>query len=149
MAYDKDKGLIAIAVSKNGSYDFEKLDGYIQKEGYNISPAQRQDLDSYVNGNGKLKRFVMPHKRTKIEVDMVYMQYAKKVKLVKILDRAFNVNDGECNEEEHKVRIRYYNDWKDDYSQGWFYISDPNWQVAGTYRGKPTYLPTRMAFIEY
>lgn len=148
MAYDKSKGLISIATSHDGSeYHYEKIDQYIQKESYTCTPKQMQDLDSYVNANGYLKRKTMKHPRTKIDVDTPYMSYKDKKALVHILRLGMKTKN--CLVSQRKVRVRYYNDWTDDYEHGFFYVPDVDFKVAGTYKGVPQYMPTRFGFIEY
>lgn len=150
MAYQKSRGLIQIATGySGGSYTYEKLDGFIGKEDITSTPNQMQDLDSYVNANGYLKRNVLPHSRSKIEFNTHYLEYKEKQQLVKMLNSAMNLKDGVCNEAERKVKVRFYNDWTDDYEVMTCYIPDVNFQSGGTYTGEPRYLPIRLAFIEY
>lgn len=151
MAYSNSKGLIAlpIAYSQSNGYTYKKLSyKYIQRSG-NISftPNQMQDIDSYVNGNGKLKRTVLPHSRTKIEWNTPYLTYEDKCKLVSAISNGFKYGVGVAA--ERKIHIRYYNDWKDDYETGTFYLSDITFQPGGLYHGAPMYLPIRLAAIEY
>lgn len=150
MAYEKAKGVLGIATAySNGSYTYTKLDEFIGANNYTATPNQMQDLDSYVNANGKLKRNVLPHSRSKIEFNTPYLKHAKKLKLVKLLNSAMALKDGTCNKAERKVRIRFYNDWTDDYETAFCYIPDIPFQYGGTYSGVPLYLPVRVAFIEY
>ena len=65
MGYENSKGLIAVASGYDGkNYSYAKLSyKYIQPNGaLAITPDQIQDLDSYRNGNGILKRNVLPNK---------------------------------------------------------------------------------------
>lgn len=150
MAYEKSKGVVAVATSySNGSYTYKKLDKFVGANNITITPNQMQDLDSYVNANGYLKRNVLPHSRTKIEFNTPYLKYALKKELVGILDDAMTLSDGKCNKAERKVRVRFYNDWKDDYETFYGYIPDVGFQYGGTYDGVPMYMPIRVAFIEY
>jgi hypothetical protein len=150
MAYDKSKGLLAVATSySNGTYGYEKIDQYFAAEDLTITPNQMQDLDSYVNANGYLKRNVLPHSRTKTDGNSPYLTYAQKKSLISILNKGMTVGDGKCNKAERKVRVRYYDDWTDDYEHMYCYIPDVSFQYGGTYKGHPTYLPVRIAFIEY
>ena len=52
-------------------------------------------------------------------------------------------------QKREKFRIRYYNDWDDDYDTGTFYMPDVQFQYGGLYHGAPMYLPIRLAAIEY
>lgn len=150
MAFDKSKGVLGIATAySNESYTYTKLDKFMGINNYTSTPNQMQDLDSYVNANGRLKRNVMPHSRTKIEFNTPYLRHAQKLELVTILNTAMSLNDGVCDKPERKVRIRFYNDWTDDYETAFYYISDVSFQYGGTYSGVPLYMPIRIALIEY
>lgn len=152
MAYSNSKGLIALPTAYNASskeYTWKKLSyKYVQPNGgISITPNQMQDIDSYVNGNGVLKRTVLPHSRTKIEWNTPYLTYEDKCKLVQAIMNGFKCGVGIAN--QRKIRIRYYNDLTDDYEAGTFYISDITFQPGGLYHGAPLYLPIRLAAIEY
>ena len=148
MAFDKKKGMIAVATSYDGSnYHYEKLDKYIEASSLIISPDQMQDLDSYVNANGVLKRTVMPYTRSKAEGNIVHCEENKMDKVMEILEKGTKVKDGIAA--ENKVRIRFYNPKKRDYSFAWAYFPDISYTVYTTYDGYPVYTPTRIAFITY
>ena len=54
------KGLVMIATGyENGEYKYTKLDKFIAADNLSITPGRAQDLDSYVNANGYLKRNVL------------------------------------------------------------------------------------------
>lgn len=151
MAYSNAKGLIALptAYSQKDGYTFAKLSyKFIQPNGnLTITPNQMQDIDSYVNGNGYLKRKVLNHSRTKIEWNTPYLTYEDKCKLISAIRTGYKQGDGSYK--ERKIRIRYYNDWEDDYSFGTFYMPDVQFQYGGLYHGAPMYLPIRLAAVEY
>lgn len=149
MAFELKKGMIAVATSySGGNYNFEKLDEYIEQSSLQITPDQMQDLDSYVNANGKLKRNTMPYSRSKIEGNIKAWKDDSIIeKVMKMLERATKVPDGISA--ENKVRIRFYNPKKRDYSYAWAYFPDIAYNVYGTYKGAPMYTPTRIAFITY
>lgn len=151
MAYSNAKGLIALPTgySESGGYTWQKLSyHFIQPNGgISITPNQMQDLDSYVNGDGVLKRTVLPHSRSKIEWNTPYLTYDDKCKLVLAITNGFKYGVGVAK--ARKIRIRYYNDWIDDYDTGTFYMSDVQFQYGGLYHGAPMYLPIRLAAVEY
>lgn len=151
MAYSNSKGLIALptAYSESDGYTWKKLSyKYMQPAGgISITPNQMQDLDSYVNGNGVLKRYVLDHSRTKIEWNTPYLTYEDKCALISAITNGFKYGVGV--KKERKIRIRYYNDLTDDYEAGTFYISDITFQPGGLYHGAPMYLPIRLAAVEY
>lgn len=150
MAFDFGKGMIAVATRySGGEYHYEKLDPYIEASSLNITPDQMQDIDSYVNANGKLKRTTMPYTRSKIEFNIKHTDEKTMDKVMKILDRGTRVKDGIVS--ENKVRIRFYNPKQMDYSNAFAYFPDITYGVYGTYMGsgKAIYTPTRIAFITY
>ena len=151
MAYSNAKGLIALptAYSKDDGYTYKKLSyKFIQPNGnLTITPNQMQDLDSYVNGNGYLKRKVLKHHRTKIEWNTPYLTYEDKCRLIEAITEGFKQGDGDAS--SRTIHARYYNDWTDNYDTGKFYMSDIAFQPGGLYHGAPLYLPIRLALIEY
>lgn len=151
MAYSASKGLLALPIdySKSSGYTYQKLSyKYIQPNGaLTITPNQMQDLDSYVNGDGYLKRKVLKHSRTKIEWNTPYLTYEDKCKLILAIRKGYKQGDGDYS--SRTIRARYYNDWEDDYSTGKFYMPDVQFQYGGLYHGTPMYLPIRLALIEH
>lgn len=150
MVFEKSKGMVAVATSySGGDYHFEKLDQYIEASSYNVTPDQMQDLDSYVNANGKLKRTTMPYSRSKIEFNIKHTDEETIDKVMIILNKGTKVKDGIAA--ENKVRIRFYNQKRMEYSFAWAYFPDITYGVYGTYMGsgKAIYTPTRIAFITY
>ena len=127
MAYSHAKGLIALPTDYNAAqseYTYQKLSyKYIQPNGnLTMTPSQMQDIDSYVNGNGYLKRKVLKHHRTKIEWNTPYLTYEDKCKLIKAIRTGYK--QGEGSYESRTIHARYYNDWEDDYSTGKFYMPE-------------------------
>jgi len=151
MAYEKSKGVCAIATGySGGSYSYTKLDPFIGADTYKSTPDRAQDLDSYRNADGVLKRHVLKHTASGITFNTPYLYYRQKVKLMKAINDGANVKDGKCvPRPERKVRLRYYNDLTDDYSTGYFYIPDIEFTYYSLYGGEPMYLPITIEFIEY
>lgn len=150
MAYEIKKGMVAVATSySGGDYHFEKIDQYIEAASLNITPDQMQDLDSYVNANGKLKRTTMPYSRSKIEFNIKHTDEKTMDKVMSILNRGVNVSGGIFA--ENKLKIRFYNQKSMEYNYAWAYFPDITYGVYGTYmgNGKAIYTPTRIAFITY
>lgn len=144
MAFELKKGMVAVATNKG----FEKLDPYIEASSLNITPDQMQDLDSYVNANGLLKRTTMPYSRSKIEFNVKHTDEETMDKVMSILNRG--VNSGGIFA-ENKLKIRFYNQKLMKYSEAWAYFPDITYGVYGTYMGdgEAIYTPTRIAFITY
>ena len=109
MAYSNSKGLIALPTDysdKNG-YTWQKLSyHFVQPSGITITPKQMQDLDSYRNGNGVLKRTVLDHSPTKIEWNTPYLTYEDKCKLIHQIRNGYRQGVGLYK--ARRIRIRYY-----------------------------------------
>lgn len=151
VAYSNSKGLIALptAYDKKDGYTYKKLSyQFIQPNGgISITPKQMQDIDSYRNGNGILKRTVLDNAPTQIEWNTPYLTYEDKCKLIHQIREGYRQGGGVYK--ARKIRIRYYNDWEDDYDTGTFYMPDVQFQYGGLYHGAPLYLPIRLAAVEY
>lgn len=143
------KGLVMIATGyENGEYKYTKLDKFIAPDNLSITPGRAQDLDSYVNANGYLKRNVLKHMRDGISFSTPYMSYSKMREFVSLLKKG--MKQPKCASlPEKKVKIAYFNEWEDDYDHGFFYVPDIEWKYGGTYKGEPTYQPITVEFIEY
>ena len=150
MAFDKSKGMIAVATSySGGKYNYEKLDKYIEASSLNITPDIVQEEESYRNANGLLKRpGIMPYTASKIEANIKHTDENTMDKVMSILKKATNVKDAVSA--ENKIKIRFYNPKKMKYvDDAWAYFPDITYNVYGTYNGYPIYTPTRIAFITY
>ena len=149
MAFDKSKGMIAVATSySGGKYNYEKLDKYIEASSLNITPDIVQEEESYRNANGLLKRpGIMPYTASKIEANIKHTDENTMDKVMSILKKATNVKDAVSA--ENKIRIRFYNPKKMEYSHAWAYFPYITYNVYGTYNWYPIYTPTRIAFITY
>ena len=123
---------------KVGSYTFP-LD-CIKLETYKIAPNQRQEFDSYVDGNGEMQRpNVVQHTRTKIEFETPYMSTSKMRSLLdNIWSNLTNVLKLECT-------VTYYNIETDTYESGTFYLPGTR---EYTYYNALINGECRLAFIE-
>lgn len=151
MGYDKKRGLIQIATGySNKLYSYETINlNWMQTDQINSTPDQRQDLNSYVNGNGYLKRTVMQHTRTKWEANTHILTYKQKCEFVRLLKKGMVVKDGgKCSTLKRHVHLRYYNEWSDGYEVGLFYIPDITFNYKLILNGVPVYQPIRFSFIE-
>ena len=118
---------------------------FIKPESYKISPAQRQDLDSFVDAQGYLNRNVLPHTRSKIEINTIYMDNTKMAELWGIIRSHYT------SELERKVPLTYYRQDTDDYASGSFYVPDPQFPIHRIDRehNKIYYDSMTLKFIEY
>lgn len=147
--FEKAKGLVSIATGySGGDYQYTKIDKYIAADNLNITPGRAQDLDSYVNANGYLKRNVLKHMRDGIAFSTIYMKNTTMRSFMNILTTGMKQKDC-AGLPEKKIRIRYFNEWTNDYDHGFFYVPDVQFQYGGTYEGVPTYMPISWEFIEY
>lgn len=101
-----------------------------------ITPDQSQDLDSYRDQIGKLKRNVLPHKPTKIEFTTKMM----------------HENEKQLFKEIMKNRDEYQLEYLDgEYKTGTFYSPPFEFKVydINEVTGDIRYMPFRVAMVEY
>lgn len=150
LAFEKSKGMLAIATSySGGSYGYTKLDKFVGVENITITPDIIQDIDSFRNQKGKLKRKTMPCTVTKIEINTAFMPEKDMDGLTKAIESGAKLKDGKCIEEQRKVKIRYYNSLRREYDTAFTYIPDISFTIYSTSKGYPEYNPVRIAFIGY
>lgn len=83
-------GLVGAATGySGGNYEYTKIDQFIAADNLSITVSitadRAQDLDSYVNASGYLKRNVLKHMCDVISFSTVYMGYDKKEKSKKAI----------------------------------------------------------------
>lgn len=121
-----------------GSYVFP-LDK-IKLETFKIAPDQRQEFDSYVDGNGVLQRpNVVVHTRTKIEFETPYM-YTHEMR-----DIMANIRNNLTDTLKLEGTVTYYDLETDTDKSGSFYMSATR---EYTYFNKEIMGSVRFAFIE-
>lgn len=139
MANEQYKPYIEIRRAENiAGYVFPL--SYIKLETFKISPDQRQEFDSYVDGNGVLQRpNVVTHTRTKIEFETTYL-YTQQVNdlLTSIWAQLADTLKLECY-------VRYWDLETRTTKTGYFYMSGTR---EYTYYNKEIINPIRFAFIE-
>lgn len=119
---------------------------YIKFDSYDIAPDQRQDLDSFTDGNGLTHRNALEHTKTNITFTTLQISGDAMAEILANLQRNYinnNETDANCN---------YYNPRTGNYKTGHFYL-DPSVQFrikkvdeAGR---KIKYGETQWIFIEY
>ena len=124
MGYD---GNLLYIISREGK-QIPFPEDYIFKESYNITPNQKQDINSKIEWN------LIPE----VNNDELFS-----------LQRLFL--DNILNEDEENVRLRYFNPKKNDYEEGVFYSPDVTYVIKRTDRAtkKVIYASARFAAIEY
>lgn len=112
---------------------------YIAHGSYTSTPNQRQDLDSYRDAVGVLHRTILGHHVTKIEFNTIMLHLEDKTSLTGLLR----------NRDE--MRVEYWNDEKNAYSNGNFYCADLKFEIYSVDEEKRDirYKPIRIALIEY
>lgn len=107
---------------------------------YKVTPDQQQDKDSYQDVTGELHREILPHTRSKIDFTTPYLWMADKTALQSYFpDR----------KAEPKVSVEYWNDERNEYVTGVFYVPDVEFQVYRIVEKDMEYFPIRIALIEY
>lgn len=110
---------------------------YIAAGSYKVTPNQIIDEDSYTDGDGVLHRNTLPHTRTKIEFSTPYISLATKTAIQAILSNRTTIS------------ATYWNDEDDEYQTGTFYIPDITFEIYTITSTDITYMPVRIALIEY
>jgi len=142
--YDSTKGLVSVQKANTTTWVKIPLD-YMKVEEYKITPDQMLDLDSYRNEQGVLLRNCLDHKVTKIEFTTPPIYNTALNALLKI------ISDGYTNTKSHRLKIRYYDMYTDDYKEGTVYCPDIDFNINHVDEAKKIilYNPVRIAFIEY
>ena len=112
----------------------------IRLETYKIAPDQRQEFDSYVDGDGVLQRpNVVSHTRSKIEFETTYMTHAEMRTILS------NIWSNLTDTLKLEGTVEYYDIETDTYKTGTFYMPGTR---EYKYYNKNIINQTRFAFIE-
>lgn len=109
----------------------------IRHDTYKTKPNQQTDTDSYVDGNGKLHRKILPHRRTTITFSTIRCGLDQKITI-----------QGYFPERE-TVEIEYWNDESNTYETGTFYTPDIEFSVYSANADTVKYNEIPIEFIEY
>jgi len=110
---------------------------YITPGTYQVSPNQTQDDNTYIDGDGKLRRNVLPHRRTKFEFTTPYINEAQNREIQALFPDELTVN------------VEYWNPRKGAYETAVCYVPDLTFTVYKSKGNDVLYNPLRLAFIEY
>jgi len=110
---------------------------YISIKSYKSSPNRQQDMDSYRDADGILRRNILPHVVTTIEFSTPYLHLADKKALQSLLPS------------RTKLTLTYWNDETNTYTSGDFYIPDVSYDIYRVDGDDITYMPISYKFIEY
>lgn len=128
---------------KFGNVSFK---GLIRAETYEITPNARQDLDSYRDAQGILRRTALGHTATVIEFDV------KMLNEQQMSDLLTGMRDAYINPNERDAQCTYFDPETNTWNKtGHFYL-DSNFKVtlyALWERGGVIYKDTHFKFVEY
>lgn len=110
---------------------------YIAAQSYKSIPNRQQDLDSYRDADGILRRNILPHKVTTIEFNTPYLHLTDKIALQAIIPS------------RTKQTITYWNEETNTYATGDFYIPDVEYGIYRIDGNDIIYMPILYQFIEY
>ena len=109
----------------------------IAMQGYSSYPDRQTDKNSYIDGNGKLHRTILPHTRTTITITLKDMNIEDKM-----LVQSFYPN-------RSVVELTYWNDATNTYKTGTFYVPDIEYIIDYIYNGIAWYKGFTLELIEY
>ena len=127
---------------KFGNYTFPNK--YIKFDTFDVAPNQRQDLDSYTDGNGVTHRNALEHTKTQVQFTIIGVKE-------NVMDEIMsNVSSNYMNNNERDANCTYYDPETRSYKSGHFYL-DPSLQfkLKGEQNGSLIYGETQFLFIEY
>lgn len=127
---------------KIGSYTVDAK-RFISAESYSVT-RNVQDLDSYRDADGYLHRNALSHAPTKVEFKTPPM-----LTNTDMAEFMTAIRSQYTNETERKVLVTAYVPELDDYTTEDMYMSDPQFDIYGSYGNKLTYKTVRFAFIGY
>ena len=143
MAYNSSYGLVQVAA--NGTSTYTKIPlKYIRFETYQATPQQAIDLDSYRAETGTLIRNVVGSK-AKLEFNTPIMSDSDWQTVWAIIKAGFN------NDNERRLKLRYYDTLSATYKTGFFYVPDVQTQIRNIDEatGLIMFNEIRVAFIDY
>ena len=116
----------------------------IRYDTYQITPQQAIDLDSYRSESGTLIRNVVGSK-CKLEYNTPMMDNNKWDAVWDVISAGFNNNN------ERKLKLKYFDTLSGTYKTGWFYVPDVQTPIRSIdeANGIINYNEIRLAFIEY
>lgn len=120
---------------------------YMRYESYNVAPDQRLDLDTTRDTTGVLHRTVLAHTATKVTFNVPCMPAWKVQELFDYFRTAFKQTNGDT--QAHKLELKYYDEWEDEYKTGIMYMPDITFQIRNIDGRTINYSETKVTFIEY
>lgn len=128
-------------IVKLGSYNITPM---IKIDTYDIIPNARQDLDSYRDANGVLKRNTLSHTASQINFTIRARTIAEHEAMMKAIKSNYS------NYNERKLSVSYYDPEDCTYKTGDFYIdSNLKFHMYSNAKGVPAFGESEMALVEY
>lgn len=126
---------------KFGSADFSNK---IKTGSYDITPNARQDLDSYRDADGILRRTALSHTATIVEFDTIILDEED----MRVLMHAIVLNYINFNERD--AECTYYDPETGQMKTGHFYLdSNLKFGLLRIENGRKIYKETHFKFVEY
>lgn len=120
--------------------------GLIRAESYNITPNARQDLDSYRDAQGILRRTALSHTATVIEFDVKMLKEKEMSDLLTAMRNAY------INQNERDAFCTYFDPETGNWNKSGHFYLDSNFKVslyALWERDGVVYNETHFKFVEY
>lgn len=139
MPFFKESGMDTLF--KFGSADFANI---IRSGSYKITPNARQDLDSYRDADGVLRRTALAHTATVIEFDVKMLKESELRPLLNAITGSY------INYNERDAQCTYFDPETGSMKSGHFYL-DSNFSLSlyALWDGEPFYNETHFKFVEY
>lgn len=115
--------------------------GYFSE--YSSTPNQRMESDAQRDQLGDLHRTTLPHSKTSISFSTHVLSLDEKIKFQNI------INNSMTNSSQRKVKVEYWNDERNSYNSGSFYVPDIEFQVMDANQATIMYNPITVELIEY
>lgn len=125
-----------------GSYTIDTAT-YIKADSYSVT-RQIQDLDSYRDENGILRRNALSHVPIKVEFETPAMLTDSQMATL-----MSGIRSNYSDSSERKASVTVYVPETDSYETQDMYMADPQFSMYGNYNGVIHYNPVRFAFIGY
>lgn len=129
---------------KFGSQEFPLR--YLALDGCDSTPDQRTEIDSYRDADNLLHRETSPNHKTKLEYNTVdNLTLEDKIIIQQVMEAGLQ------DIVQRKYRITYWNDEKNEYETGDFYVPDITFRQKRVDRKRNMiiYGSIRIAMIEY
>lgn len=110
---------------------------------YSSTPNQRMESDAQRDQLGDLHRTTLPHSKTSISFSTHVLSLDEKIKFQNI------INNSMTNSSQRKVKVEYWNDERNSYNSGSFYVPDIEFQVMDANQATIMYNPITVELIEY